>query len=75
MNKKIMGWIAVALGIILFIVAIVYLMTPAGSLPTYMPGFEVGSATIHIKHSIAAFILGLALFAYAWFTTEKKEHK
>ena len=47
--------------------AIFYWMTPAGSLPGYIPGYEAGAAKIHFKHGLGSLILGLALFAYAWF--------
>lgn len=55
------------LGIIFIIISVVYSMTPAGSLPGLMPGFQAGATTIHYKHAIGSLILGLALFAFAWF--------
>ena len=72
MNKKIIVSGAVILGILFIALAIMYWMTPAGSLPAFMPGYSVGSATVHIKHGIGACILGLALFAFAWFKSGKK---
>jgi len=65
--KKSLAWGAAALGVVFVIIAIVYLMTPAKSLPSFMPGFEAGSLTIHYKHAIGSLILGFALFAFAWF--------
>lgn len=56
-----------ALGILFVALGVFYLITPAESLPQYIPGYEPGSAHIHIKHGIGALILGLAFFAYAWF--------
>jgi len=35
----------------------------------YVPGYEMGSSVIHIKHGIGALLLGLAILAYAWFQT------
>jgi ABC-type multidrug transport system permease subunit len=35
---------ALILGIIFLILAIVYFVIPAGSLPGFLPGFEAGSA-------------------------------
>jgi len=64
---------AVIVGIVLVIVAILYWITPAGSLPGFAPGFEAGSTHIHIKHGVAAFILALALFALAWFKSGPAE--
>lgn len=67
MNKPLV-WGSVILGFLFIIIAIVYFVTPAGSLPSFMPGFQAGAANIHhYKHAIGALILGLALFAFAWF--------
>jgi len=67
------SYLAVILGIIFIGIAVFYWITPAGSLPTYVPGFIAGSSTIHVKHGIASFILALILFVYAWFTSAPKE--
>jgi hypothetical protein len=59
---------AIALGTILIIVAVIYWAEPAKSLP--FPGFlghESGSNHHHVKHGIAAFLLGIACFVFAWF--------
>jgi hypothetical protein len=52
---------------------VVYWTTPAGSLPTWLPGFTASDGAIHIKHGIAAFVVALAAFAYAWFSSGKKK--
>ena len=72
MNKNLLIYGSVVLGIILLVIAGIYWFTVAGSLPTYFPGFQTGSSAIHIKHGIGAFILALALFAFAWFSSGKK---
>ena len=64
--------IAVVLGIAFIVLAIVYWVEPAGSLPSWMPGHESGSDHHHVKHGIASFLLGAALLVYAWFQTGKK---
>ena len=61
--------VAALLGIVLVVVAVVYWIEPAGSLPTFLPGYEAGSTQIHFKHGLGALIVGLALFAFAWFQT------
>ena len=71
-NDRLLVWLAVLLGIILVIVAIVYWAEPAKSLPSFFPGHEVGSGHHHVKHGIAAFLVGLACFAIAWFRTGPK---
>ena len=58
---------AVVLGIALIVVAVVYWAEPARSLPGFFPGHESGSDHHHVKHGIAAFVLGLACLAFAWF--------
>jgi ABC-type enterobactin transport system permease subunit len=59
---------AVVAGIVLVIVGAVYLAEPAKSLPfPDMLGHEAGSNHHHIKHGIAAVLLGVACFVFAWF--------
>jgi len=72
-NRKWLVVLAVVLGIALIAVAIVYWAEPAGSLPSFFPGHEAGSAHHHVKHGIAAFFLGLACLAFAWFNTGPKK--
>ena len=57
-----MRMLAYVLGIICLIAAIVYFAMPAGSLPTFMPGYESGSQHIHKAHAIAAVIGAVILF-------------
>ncbi len=64
--------LALLLGAAFVIVAFVYWLTPAGSLPHYVPGFVAGATQKHVKHGLAAFIVALGLFVYAWFETGKK---
>ncbi len=66
MNKLFL-WGSVVLGVVFLAVSIFYWITPAGSLPSFVPGYAVGSTTIHFKHGLAALILGIGLFIYAWF--------
>jgi hypothetical protein len=60
---------AVVLGVLLIALAVVYWALSAGSLPAFLPGHAAGSAHHHIKHGIAAFLLGVACLVYAWFQT------
>ena len=60
---------AVALGILFLVIAIVYWADSASSLPTFFPGHESGSAHHHVKHGIAAAIVALGCFVFAWFQT------
>ena len=56
-------------GIVLIVIAIVYWVEPAKSLPSFFPGHEAGSNHHHTKHGIAAFLLGVACLVFAWFST------
>jgi hypothetical protein len=60
---------AIILGVLLIAVAIVYWVSTASSLPSFFPGHQAGSSTHHVKHGIAAFLLGIACFVFAWFQT------
>ena len=57
---------AVILALIFAVVAVVYLVVPAGSLPGFFPGHDAGSSAIHVKHGIASGVAALALFAFGW---------
>lgn len=72
MNKKALVYGSVILGVIFIIIAIVYWVTSAGALPSFMPGYQAGSSTVHFKHGLGSLILGLVLLAYAWFKSGKK---
>ncbi len=56
-------------GIVFIGVALVYWLTPAGGLPSFMPGFEAASDHVHLTHALGSVIIALALFAIAiiWF--------
>jgi hypothetical protein len=63
---------AVIVGLALIAVAVVYWIEPAKSLPGFFPGHEKGSSHHHVKHGIAAFVVGLAVLAFAWFQSGRK---
>ena len=54
-------------GAVLIVIAVVYFAEPAKSLPSFFPGHQGGSTHHHVKHGIAAFLVGLASLAFAWF--------
>jgi hypothetical protein len=61
--------LAILAGLALFVVAGVYFAEPAKSLPSFFPGHAAGATTHHVKHGIAAAVVGLALLVFAWFAT------
>lgn len=72
-RRKLLAWLAIAAGIVLIAIAAVYWAEPAKSLPSFFPGYQAGSAHHHVKHGIAAFLVGLAAFVFAWFNTGQKK--
>jgi hypothetical protein len=71
-NDRLLPLAAVIVGTILIVVAIIYWVEPAESLPSFFPGHQAGSDHHHVKHGIAAFLVGVACFVYAWFKTGPK---
>jgi ammonia channel protein AmtB len=65
--------IAVLAGLALVAIAVVYWAEPAGSLPSFFPGHEAGSGHHHVKHGIAALVVGVVLLVFAWFQTGDKK--
>jgi Na+/H+ antiporter NhaD/arsenite permease-like protein len=67
---------AVVLGVVLVIVAIIYFVEPAHSLPSFFPGHVSASSSEanhhHSKHGIAALVVALGCFAFAWFQSGPK---
>jgi hypothetical protein len=59
--------LAIVLGLAFVVIAIVYWLVPAGSLPGVFPGFEAGSPRVHLKHGLAAAAVAVVLFAIAWY--------
>ncbi len=68
-----MRLIAGLLGLIFVILAVVYFIEPAGSLPSFLPGFEAGSSHIHTTHGIGSLVIGVVLFVVAWFMGRSDE--
>jgi hypothetical protein len=60
---------AVVLGLLLLALAVVYIVEPASSLPSFLPGHQAGSSHHHVKHGIAAGLLGIGCLILAWFQT------
>jgi hypothetical protein len=65
MNRSLLliAWI---LGVLFLAVAATCWLVPAGSLPSFFPGFKAGSDHIAAKHAIGSLIIALILFTFAW---------
>jgi hypothetical protein len=71
-NDRLLVALAILVGLILIVIAVIYWAEPAKSLPGFFPGHQAGSGHHHAKHGIAAFLVGLACFAFAWFRSGPK---
>ncbi len=60
------------LGVLFVALGIYYWVVAAGDLPTWLPGYEAGSTHVHLKHGLAAVLLGVACFVWAWFASGGK---
>jgi amino acid permease len=67
-----MKMLAYLLAIVCLIAAVMYFVMPGGSLPTFMPGYEVGSAHIHHRHAIVALVAAVVLFVIGWFIGRRR---
>jgi hypothetical protein len=65
---------AVIVGLLLLVVAGIYFADSASALPSFFPGHQAGSAHHHVKHGIAAGLLGIACLVFAWFQTGPGSH-
>jgi uncharacterized membrane protein HdeD (DUF308 family) len=77
-NSRAVVALAVVAGVVLLVVSGIYFVEPAHSLPSFFPG-HVGAnsseyAHHHVKHGIAALVVGLGCFVFAWFATGPRSH-
>lgn len=69
------GWVTailVVVGVLLIVVAIVYFAQPADKLPSFFPGYSAHETKTHVKHGIAALVVGLIALLGAWLSTGRK---
>lgn len=66
-TKQLTTGLAVLLGLLFIVAAVLYVTQPAGSLPGFLPGHEVGVMTHHTKHGILALALAICCFVAARF--------
>jgi NADH:ubiquinone oxidoreductase subunit 5 (subunit L)/multisubunit Na+/H+ antiporter MnhA subunit len=64
---------AIILGVLMLVVAVIYFVQPEHSLPSFFPGHASESSPEanhhHSKHGIAALVVAIACFIFAWFQT------
>jgi drug/metabolite transporter (DMT)-like permease len=60
--------LAILAGIALVVVAVMYFGMEANDLPSFIPGHEDHVGGKHPKRGIAAAVVAVVCFAYAWMT-------
>jgi amino acid permease len=65
-GKRIGALILAIVGILLIILALIYVTTAAGSLPSFIPGHLNGSTGHHPLRAGVALVVGLILLGGAW---------
>jgi hypothetical protein len=59
--------IVTVIGVVLLVVAAVYFLVPADSLPSFFPGHETGLMRVRTKHGMLSGGLGVILLGVSWF--------
>jgi hypothetical protein len=73
-TDRLLAVLAALIGLLLIVVGIVYLALSEHDIPSFFPGHSShASSHHHVKHGIAAILLGLACLAFAWFRTGPRE--
>jgi hypothetical protein len=71
-QRRVYMVLLIIIGVALIALAIYYWVTPAGSLPSFFPGHLAGSAHKHVKHGVAALLVGIACCLGAWMLSGKQ---
>lgn len=66
-TRQLTAGAAIIIGVLLLLAAVIYFITPAGSLPGFLPGHEAGVTAPHTKHGIVALALAICAFVAARF--------
>jgi hypothetical protein len=73
-NDRLLAALAALLGLVLVAIGVTYIALSEHDIPAFFPGHvSHASSHHHIKHGLAAILLGLACFAFAWFRTGPRE--
>ena len=61
-----MKTIAYLLGVLLIVVAAIYLLVPADQSRSFFPGADAGIPRVRMKHGLASGAVGIALLVVGW---------
>jgi len=67
--------VAIVAGIALAVVAVLYFAVGASDLPSFFPGHQGNVNGTHPKRGVAAAVIALVCFAYAWMTTRSTSRR
>jgi amino acid permease len=69
-DNRLLAVVAAIVGVVLIVIGVIYIALNAHDIPSFFPGHvSHASSHHHVKHGIAAILLGLACLAFAWFRT------
>jgi len=64
---------AIVAGVVFLVIAVIYWVDTAHALPSFFPGHSSApSSHHHVKHGIAALVVALGCFVFAWFQSGPK---
>lgn len=72
MNNKPIAIVAIVVGILLLVVGAIYATQAPSDLPSFFPGHGAAHTGHHMKHAIAAIVVGVLCFVFAWFVSGSK---
>jgi amino acid permease len=73
-NDRLLAGLAAVVGLALIAVGVIYIALNEHDIPSFFPGHVSHPASHHhVKHGIAAILLGLACLAFAWFRTGPRD--
>ena len=73
-SDRLLAALAALLGLALVAVGVIYIALNEHDIPSFFPGHVSHPASHHhVKHGIAAILLGLACLAFAWFRTGPRD--
>lgn len=64
---------AIIAGLVFLVIAVIYWVEPASSLPSFFPGHEAGLSRHHYKHGVASFVVAAGCFVFAWFQSGPRD--
>ena len=73
-SDRLLAALAALVGLVLVVVGVIYIALNEHDIASFFPGHVSHPATHHhVKHGIAAILLGLACLAFAWFRTGPRQ--